>query len=163
MTDKILNTTERKEFESGDVEYYRNGVLHNEDAPAVDRANGERYWYKYGVLHRIGGPAVYMPNGTSKYFIDGKEFTEEEYLDKKTFNHTLTVTISGPAGSGKTILSHYLHKHLTYAGFACKNNDLEMTTEKMIKIDEIVSSLKDRTGIIIDTKMSYRNNGATNS
>lgn len=163
MADKLLNTIERKEFESGDVEFYRNGVLHNADGPAVDKANGARYWYKNGVLHRIGGPAVYNPSGRNQYFIDGKQYTEEEYLNEHQFKKELTITISGWAGSGKTMMAHYLHKKLTYGGFACKNNDLEMSADKMINIDQIINEMKDQVSITINTQMAKRQSGTTQS
>ncbi len=58
---------ERKEFDTGRVEYRLKGQLHREDGPALVTAQGDKFWYALDVLHRVGGPAVECVNGTVKY------------------------------------------------------------------------------------------------
>jgi len=50
FTGKLSNT-------DGAVFYYKNGLLHREDGPAIEYPNGGKSWYKNGKLHREDGPA----------------------------------------------------------------------------------------------------------
>lgn len=56
----------------GDIEYFKNGVNHNDDGPAFIRADGYEEWYKNGVLHNENGPAIKDPDGSYKYYYEGK-------------------------------------------------------------------------------------------
>ena len=56
----------------GDKFYYVNNVLHREDGPAIEFANGNKLWYKNGELHREDGPAVEYLNGHKEWFLHGK-------------------------------------------------------------------------------------------
>lgn len=38
--------------------WYKNGLLHREDGPAIEYETGEKHWYINGLLHRDDGPAV---------------------------------------------------------------------------------------------------------
>ncbi len=62
--------------ENGDkFHYVHNGsaiLLHREDGPAIERANGTREWYLNGELHREDGPAIEEANGTTRWFLNGK-------------------------------------------------------------------------------------------
>ena len=49
------------------------GLLHREDGPAIERANGDKYWYINGLRHREDGPAVELADGTKKWYINGEE------------------------------------------------------------------------------------------
>ena len=62
------------------IEYYYLGKLHREGGPAIEFiSGGNRSWYKHGKLHRLDGPAKeYDPDG-KYWFIDGKQYTEEEW------------------------------------------------------------------------------------
>ena len=51
------NFTGKHEF-CGDKHWYKDGVLHREDGPAIEMTNGDKYWYINGMLHREDGPAV---------------------------------------------------------------------------------------------------------
>ncbi len=42
----------------GSERYYKDGVYHREDGPAVDLTNGYQAWYIDGKLHRVEGPAI---------------------------------------------------------------------------------------------------------
>lgn len=59
------------ETSRGDLRYEIAGVLHREDGPALERANGTREWYRYGELHRDDGPAVELENGGQVWYRDG--------------------------------------------------------------------------------------------
>ncbi|MEJ2031696.1 MAG: hypothetical protein P8Y63_01350 [Deltaproteobacteria bacterium] len=53
------------------VMWRRDGLLHREDGPAYERADGTRRYYKQGLLHREDGPAVVHPDGTCLWFRHG--------------------------------------------------------------------------------------------
>ena len=38
------------EYYDGTKEWYRDGKLHREDGPAVERSNGTKEWYRDGIL-----------------------------------------------------------------------------------------------------------------
>lgn len=40
---------------------------------------GTTTWYVDGKLHREDGPAIEDANGHKRWFLDGKELTEEEH------------------------------------------------------------------------------------
>ena len=66
--------------------YFKEGMLHREDGPAVIFKDGTQHWYKHGMLHRDGGPAVEYKNGRRTWYTEGKyvrtldagEMTQEE-------------------------------------------------------------------------------------
>lgn len=57
--------------------WYQHGEYHREDGPAVEGADGTKYWYKNGEYHREDGPAVEYPNGTKNWFKNGKLHRED--------------------------------------------------------------------------------------
>ena len=61
----------------GTKEWYRNGLLHREDGPAVEKTDGTKEWYLNGLLHREDGPAVEKTDGTKKWYRLGKLFLVE--------------------------------------------------------------------------------------
>lgn len=52
-------------------EWWRNGKLHRNDGPAIERSNGERQWWVNGKRHRVDGPAVIHPEGSKEWWVDG--------------------------------------------------------------------------------------------
>ena len=53
-------------------------------------------WYKDGLLHRLDGPAVEYTNGGKEWFINGVQYTEQEFnqwLEKKHLNEKLHQTL----------------------------------------------------------------------
>ena len=66
------NITKIEYYNDGGVEYYKNGVLHREDGPALIKENGDKEWYFNGVLHRDDGPAIELHNGERSWFTNGK-------------------------------------------------------------------------------------------
>lgn len=60
---------------NGDIYYYKNAemtILHREEGPAIEYANGHKFWYLNGNLHRIDGPALEYTNGTKAWYVNGK-------------------------------------------------------------------------------------------
>lgn len=58
---------------NGTRSWYKNGKIHRDgDEPAVERADGTKWWYKNGLCHREDGPAVISANGTKEWYINGK-------------------------------------------------------------------------------------------
>ena len=65
--------------------YYIKGtyILHREDGPAIERADGSKFWYKNNKLHREDGPAIEYVSGYKEYYYNGKRFdckTTEEFI-----------------------------------------------------------------------------------
>ena len=44
--------------------------------------DGNKFWYRNGQYHREDGPACEYANGTRYWFIEGKEYTEQEFNKK---------------------------------------------------------------------------------
>jgi hypothetical protein len=68
--------------------YYKKGteILHREDGPAVEWADGSKFWYIKGMLHRTDGPAV-ESRGTRGWFINGERLSpEKEAILNKWWN-----------------------------------------------------------------------------
>jgi hypothetical protein len=66
---------------SGD-KYWRlpNGDLHREDGPAIEWSHGEvKRWYINDKLHREDGPAIEGSNNNKYWYINGINYTEQEY------------------------------------------------------------------------------------
>ncbi len=59
------------------LEYYKDGLLHRDDGPAVVYNNGLGYWYKFGKIHRDGGPAVDWGNGEVSWYRKGVYHRED--------------------------------------------------------------------------------------
>jgi len=57
----------------GSKRWYKDGKLHREDGPAIERANGGRYWYKDGKRHRENGPAIERANDEKQWYLNGKK------------------------------------------------------------------------------------------
>ena len=55
----------------GDKFYYVNNVLHKDDSPAIEYANGDIHWYKNVFLHREDGPAIERVNGDKHWYKNG--------------------------------------------------------------------------------------------
>lgn len=49
------------------------GTLHNENGPAIERADGTKEWYIDGKRHRDGGlPAIERKNGDREWYVNGE-------------------------------------------------------------------------------------------
>ena len=60
------------EYSNGKKEWYKNGELHREDGPAIEWKSGNKEWFKNGKLHRENGPAVEKKDGTKMWYKNGK-------------------------------------------------------------------------------------------
>ena len=70
--------------------WYKDGVLHREDGPAVEYEDGDKAWYKNGIIHRDDGPALEYLEGIKKWYLNGEELSEEEFI-KRTNSHTVVI------------------------------------------------------------------------
>jgi hypothetical protein len=70
-------------------------ILHREDGPASEYADGTKSWWLNGGRHREDGPAVVRINGTKSWWLHGKEVSEEEH--KRLTRKEPTITIEGKA------------------------------------------------------------------
>lgn len=68
---------------------FLNGELHCSTGPAVVYFNGIRAWYQHGVLSRFDGPAVETNDGHDSFYIDGVEYTKEEFDVKLAHSQSL--------------------------------------------------------------------------
>lgn len=57
--------------------WYKDGLLHREDGPAVIDNNGNQFWFQYGKNHREDGPAVKYVSGNQYWFKWGKLHRED--------------------------------------------------------------------------------------
>lgn len=66
--------------------FYRDkdGRFHNENGPARINEFGDKFWYKHGILHRADGPAVELTLRHSEniyiWFLNGKEFKRDKNI-----------------------------------------------------------------------------------
>jgi hypothetical protein len=67
------------EFKNGDREWWIMGERHRADGPAVQGADGYRAWYIRDQLHREDGPAVIHPDGTLGFYLEGRKLEPTEY------------------------------------------------------------------------------------
>lgn len=81
---------------NGTKHWIINGMLHRENAPALIYYNGNQCWYIHGNLHREDGPAIEYANGENQWYINNNKMTEEEFnhwLDKKNLNQKLEINL----------------------------------------------------------------------
>jgi hypothetical protein len=52
--------------------WYREGLWHREDGPALIFSDGSCVYYRHGLRHRVDGPAVDMASGHQEWWIDGE-------------------------------------------------------------------------------------------
>ena len=70
------------------IRYYKNSLLHREDAPAIEHANGDKAWYINNLLHREDGPAVDCISGYKEWRYKNRDygydndFTIESWKEK---------------------------------------------------------------------------------
>ena len=58
---------------AGNKQWWRNGQMHRDDGPAVDY-DYYKAWYHNGLLHRDDGPAVERSNGNHEYWRNGIQY-----------------------------------------------------------------------------------------
>jgi hypothetical protein len=52
--------------------WFKDGLRHREDGPAVEWADGSKIWYKDDEIHREDGPAVEYPEGGMSWYLNGE-------------------------------------------------------------------------------------------
>lgn len=60
--------------DDGTQRWFKSGLRHRDDGPAVIYHNGYNQWYKDGELHRDDGPAVTCADGTEGWYRNGLRF-----------------------------------------------------------------------------------------
>jgi len=71
--DKSMNQTYIETNYKGDTFYYSDAektILHREDGPAIEYANGRKDWFLNGQRHRCDGPAIEDPDGYKCWFLN---------------------------------------------------------------------------------------------
>ena len=58
---------------------FKNGLLDNEDGPALVCNGQGTYWFRKGVLHRFDGPAVMLEYGIEEFWINGVQYSKMEF------------------------------------------------------------------------------------
>jgi hypothetical protein len=53
------------------VLYDENGQLHNDNGPAIEYWDGGGEWFRHGIRHRLDGPAILKMNGEISWYING--------------------------------------------------------------------------------------------
>ena len=90
MTEKCEEYTV-KIYTDGTKEWYQNDKRHRLDGPAEEWANGSKFWCQNGKRHRLDGPAIEWANGSKEYWIDGIQYSEDEFNQKVKPVKELTV------------------------------------------------------------------------
>ena len=68
-----------------DERWYKDGISHREDGPAIICSNCTKSWYKNGALHREDGPAIVAWDGGKQWYLNGEYFfTKEEWWEGLT-------------------------------------------------------------------------------
>jgi hypothetical protein len=73
------------EYANGTKEWWYEGKRHREDGHAYEGADGDKIWYKEDKYHREDGPAIEHATGSKEWYKDGKRHREDgpaiEYAD----------------------------------------------------------------------------------
>ena len=84
----------------GDIFWYKEGteILHKENGPAVEQADGNKFWLKEGKYHREDGPAVEYANGDKHWYLNGLCHREDGPA-KEYVNGTVEFWMNGFQGN----------------------------------------------------------------
>ncbi len=88
MTTQYIIKNENSTFYHKDKEM---DILHREDGPAVEGANGNKYWWLNGELHREDGPAIERVDGSKEWYLNGKKVTSSEHYKLTTKESTILI------------------------------------------------------------------------
>ena len=69
--------------DAGTTRWYKDAkckILHRENGPAIEYADGSKSWWQNGQRHRADGPAIEWASGRKDWFINGNRMTEPEFL-----------------------------------------------------------------------------------
>lgn len=67
------------EYTNGIKAWFQNDKLHRTDGPAVEYPNGNKEYRINDKLHRTDGPAIEYANGYKAWYLNGINYTEQEY------------------------------------------------------------------------------------
>ena len=62
---------------NGTKKWFINGKYHREDGPALEYADGRKEWYKEGLRHRLDGPAREYADGYKGYWLNNERHRED--------------------------------------------------------------------------------------
>ncbi len=83
------NFTGVTEFLDGTKYWFKEGLFHREDGPAIEHANGTKQWFKEGRWHREDGPAIESPiRITAEFSVLQKTWYLEGKLLTSSYNPT---------------------------------------------------------------------------
>ena len=99
------------EWANGDKYYLINDKRHREDGPAVECSNGDKSYYINDKLHREDGPAVEWANGDKSYYINDKHLTEKEFNSRTKTCEGKVVEIEGVKYKLSKVQSYKIQKH----------------------------------------------------
>ncbi len=71
-----------KVYENKTKWFNKEGQVHRIGGPAVEYADGDKFWFQNDKRHKLDGPAIELVKGYKEYWIEGKKYTEEEFLKK---------------------------------------------------------------------------------
>lgn len=69
--------------EDGTAIWYKDGVVHRDDGPAIERQDGTLEWYFEGLRHNDRAPAVISADGERQWFQLGRQLTEAEFEEMR--------------------------------------------------------------------------------
>ena len=68
---------------SGNKYWYKDGILHRENGPAIVLDTGYKAWLINGLRHREDGPAIEYASGNMSWYLNGENIIckdNEEFL-----------------------------------------------------------------------------------
>lgn len=88
----------------GTTRWFRNGVLHRDDGPAVVGIDGNEEWFQDGLRHRENGPAIVLASGFQYWYLhdrlhreDGPAADEGSDGLREWYQHGVLHRLDGPA------------------------------------------------------------------
>lgn len=66
-------------YKDGSTFWFKNGILHRDNGPAVEYKEGKNIWFKNGRIHREDGPAIIFYSD-EEWFVDGVKYDRSEHL-----------------------------------------------------------------------------------
>ena len=68
------------EYADGSKLWLQDGKYHRTNGPAIEWASGAKSWYQNDTLHRTDGPAVVYSDGREEWYINDRQLTEAKFL-----------------------------------------------------------------------------------
>lgn len=64
--------------------WFKYGILHRVNGPAMEGEDGAYIWFRFGKRHRIDGPAVMLSSGATGWFYHGIRAMSPKHFQKLT-------------------------------------------------------------------------------